>query len=354
MGLMGGIVASSAAKAIDLPDERADAMLHLYDGGGVRASGPALLVRKNFADRVSVSGSYYLDMVSNASIDVVTTASPFKERRNEYGLGADYVVRDALLSVSTTSSKEPDYLADSASVDVAQEVFGGMTTISMGYTRGWDKVGQHGTPGYIDNATHWRYRLGVTQILTPRLLASINAEAVADDGYLGSPYRVARVFGAAIPERYPRTRSSRAVQFRIVGDLGSQDAVHGAYRYFWDTWEIKSHTLEVGYSRHFGEQWLAEATLRYYKQDRALFYSDNAASETTYISRNRQLSTFNDIGLGAKLEYLARTVPGKYELKFSGAVEYLRFDYQDFTDIRTGNPYAFNAYIVQMLATLNY
>ena len=29
-------------------------------------------------------------MVSNASIDVVTTASPYKETRNEYGLGADY------------------------------------------------------------------------------------------------------------------------------------------------------------------------------------------------------------------------------------------------------------------------
>ncbi len=354
LGLIGGLVAGSAAKAVDLPDERADMMLHLYDGGGVRASGPALLVRKNFADRVSVSGLYYVDMVSNASIDVVTTASPFKETRNEYGVGADYVVRDSLISVAASRSKEPDYLANSASFDVSQDTFGGMTTINLGFTRAWDKVGQHGTPGYIDSATHWRYRLGATQILTPRLLASLNGEAVADDGFLGSPYRAARVFGAFVPERYPRTRSSRALEFRLVGDLGARDAVHGSYRYFWDTWEIRAHTIEAGYSRHFGDQWLGDAYARYYKQSAASFYSDNAATEMSYISRNRQLSDFNTYALGAKVEYLAKSVPGKYELKLNGAVEYLRFDYRNFTDLRNGNPYAFNAYIVQMFATLNY
>ena len=48
----------------------------------------------------------------------------------------------------------------------------------------------------------------MTQILTPRWLMSANFEAISDDGYLGSPYRVARVFGAAVPERNPRTRSA--------------------------------------------------------------------------------------------------------------------------------------------------
>ncbi len=72
-------------------------MFHVYEGGGVRATGPALLVRKSLADRVSLSAQYYVDMVSNASIDVVTTASPFKEKRTAYDFGADYVVRDSLI-----------------------------------------------------------------------------------------------------------------------------------------------------------------------------------------------------------------------------------------------------------------
>lgn len=353
-GLIGSVLASGAARGVDLPEERADAMFHLYDGGGVRAWGPAMLVRKNFADRASVSGMVYVDMVSSASIDVVTSASPYKETRTEYGAGFDYAVRDALVSLAATSSKEPDYRADSLSADIAQDVFGGMTTINLGFTRGADKVGRHGTPGNVGTATHWRYRLGATQILTPRLLASANLEAVSDDGYLGSPYRAARVFGAAVPERVPATRSSRALQLRLVGDLGSRDALRGSYRYFWDNWDIRAHTMELGYARHFGERWLADAALRYHRQDHALFYSDNAAGETLYVSRNRQLSRFHDVGLGAKLTYLWKQVPGKYEVKLNGAFEFVRYRYQDYTDIRTGSPYAFNASVAQVFVTLAY
>ncbi len=80
-------------------------MFHVYDGGGVRATGPALLVRKSLADRVSLSASYYIDAVSNASIDVVTTASPFKEKRTAYDLGADYVVRDTTLSLGVSKQQ---------------------------------------------------------------------------------------------------------------------------------------------------------------------------------------------------------------------------------------------------------
>ena len=62
-----------------LPEDVAEGMVHLFNGGGVTASGPALLVRKSIADTVSLTGTLYVDMVSNASIDVVTTASPFRE-----------------------------------------------------------------------------------------------------------------------------------------------------------------------------------------------------------------------------------------------------------------------------------
>ncbi|AKJ29230.1 hypothetical protein AAW51_2539 [Caldimonas brevitalea] len=352
-GLVGGVLAGGAAHAVNLPEDRAEALFHVYDGGGVKATGPALLVRKSMADRVSLSASYYVDAVSNASIDVITTASPFDERRTEYGLGADYVYQDSLITLSTSHSKEPDYVADGASLDLSQDVFGGMTTVSLGFSRGSDKVGRSDT-GFFDSARHWRYRLGVTQILTPRWVASANFEMVSDSGYLGSPYRSARVFGAAVPERNPRTRSSRAVKFRTVGAIGTAGAVHAEYRYFWDTWDIQAHTAEVGYSRYFGEAWLGDAYLRYHTQSNALFYSDNARTETTYISRNRQLSSFNSIGLGGKVSRRLAKVPGEYEIKAHATYEFKRFKYSDFTDVRTGAPYAFNANVFQIYVSATY
>jgi hypothetical protein len=348
------VLAAASTDAVELPEDRADVMYHEYTGGGVTALGPAVLVRKSLADRVSLTGSYYVDMVSNASIDVITTASPYSETRQEWGLGMDYVYRDALVSLSGTHGSEPDYTADSVSADVSQEVFGGMTTVSMGYTRGWDKVEKHNTPGFSASADHWQYRLGVTQVLTPRWLASVNLEAISDQGFLGSPYRAVRVFGAFIPERDPSTRSSRAVTLRVSGDVGHRSALRAQYRYFWDTWDIRAHTVELGFGRYLGQRWLLDAAFRYYRQDKALFYSDNFKSNLQYMSRNRQLSSFDSLGPGIKASYTVYGVPARYQVKLNGAYQWLDFRYSDFTDIRTGKPYSFNASVLEFFVSATY
>jgi hypothetical protein len=349
-----GVLAASGAEAATLPEDQAEALVHVYQGGGVTASGPALLVRKSMADKVSLSGSVYVDMVSNASIDVVTTASPFRETRTQVDVGMDYAVRDSIITLGLANSSEPDYKASTASLDVSQEVFGGMTTVSLGFTRGADKVLKHGDPLFSDTAKHWQYRLGATQILTPRWLMSANVEAISDDGFLGSPYRVARVFGAAVPERNPRTRSSRAIKLRSITDVGSEStraAVRAEYRYFWDNWDIRAHTAEAGYSRYVQAGWLAEGFTRFYTQRHALFYSDNATTETTYVSRNRQLSSFHSVALGLKLSREFTRVKGQYTVKAHVDYERVAYRFSDFTDLRTGSPYSYDANVLRLYLT---
>src|SRR5262249_58938155 len=132
----------------------------------------------------------------------------------------------------------------------------------------------------------------------------------------------------------PRTRTSRAVQLRAIGDIGSRTSLRTEYRYFWDNWDIRAHTAELGLARHIDDKLIGDMSLRYHTQRHALFYSDNATSETLYVSRNRQLSTFHDYGVGAKLEYTyGRVADGKVELKGILAYEFKRFQYADFTDL---------------------
>lgn len=356
-GLLGGALGSSLAPGVahaaaNLPEDRADVMYHHYQGGGLRANGPAVLVRKKVNDQLSLQGQYYVDMVSNASIDVVTQASKYKETRNEYTLGGDYTVRDSLISMSYTHSKEPDYIADTIGIDVAQDVFGGMTTINLGFSKGEDKVGAK-NEGFFDEASHRRYRLGATQILSPTWLMSLNAEAISDAGYLGNPYRAAREFGTLVEERMPRTRSSRAVDLRAVGDIGGGQAIRGEYRYFWDNWGITAHTIETGYSRYFGEKWLADFWGRYYTQGAALFYSDDAQLVSTYLTRNRQLSNHDTISLGGKGTWTARQGSG-YDIKLNASYEFIRYSYKDFTDMRSGELYKFNAHVIQLYLNANF
>ncbi len=71
-----------------LPDDRADALFHRYEGGGVTIQGPSILVRKKMAEKYAVSANYYQDMITSASIDVeVSGASEYKEERDQYCAG---------------------------------------------------------------------------------------------------------------------------------------------------------------------------------------------------------------------------------------------------------------------------
>jgi hypothetical protein len=350
-GLAAGGMAAAGAEAATLPQDRADLMYHYYSGGGVKATGPALQVRKSVGDSVSLDGSYYVDSVSSASIDVVTTASPYSERRTESGLGVEYLYRDALISVSGSRSNEPDYKAKRTNIDVAQDVFGGMTTLNLGYTLGHDDVGQHNAPNFSATADHWQYRFGLTQVLSPVWLASANYEAISDQGYLGSPYRSARVLGALQPESMPAARSSRALSLKTSVYLDPHRAVRGEYRRFWDTWGVRANQLEAAFTGYPDDKWLMETYGRWYRQGAALFYSDDFSTKMTYMTRNRQLSAFTSVGVGAKFSYTAMHRPGVGDLKLNAAYEFLHFKYDNFTDIRSGAAYSFNASVIELFAS---
>ena len=124
------------------------------------------------------------------------------------------------MSLGVYRSKEPDYQADSVSLDVAQEVYGNMTTVALGFTRGVDKVLKHNEPTFNDNAKHWQYRLGVTQVLTPRLFGQRQPRGGVRRRLPRQPLPRGARLRRRRAERNPRTRTSRALKFRMIGDLG--------------------------------------------------------------------------------------------------------------------------------------
>ena len=132
------LLASKIATGAALPEERSDVMYHRYNGGGVTIDGPSVLVRKNFADQYSVSGNYYVDDISSASIDVVTTGASedgYHEKRTEYSITGDYLNQKSLLSAGYTYSDETDYTANTYYIGISQDFFGGLNNISFGYIK---------------------------------------------------------------------------------------------------------------------------------------------------------------------------------------------------------------------------
>jgi len=351
-----------AAWAATLPEDRSDVMYHYYKGGGVTVDGPAVLARKSIGDNLSFGARYYVDTVSSASIDVVTTASPYKDERTEYGTSLDYLWGNSLLSFAYTNSEESDYLAETYGINVSHELFGGMTTASLGYGQGRDVVTRVDN-AFVDSIDRYQFRLGLSQIISRRFLFGMAYEGVSEDGYLSNPYRSVRIGltfpGATQYEVYPRTRDSRALAIRGIWGWGSSvrpmtTALRLEYRYYYDTWDIHAHTLSLSGQRYFSDNVTVELRLRGYYQDSASFYNDLfPAQQFVYMSRDKELSTFYSASVGAKVNWQFM----KRERLRSSVIfswELMKFEYDNFTDIRTGGSYSFYAGIYQLLFSFWY
>lgn len=341
--------------AATLPEDRLEALYHSYDGGGVEVTGPALFARKNLAWGLSASAEYYVDTISSASIDVVTSASPYDEERTEYTVGLDWLYGDSLIGVGYSNSDEDDYTSETYSLYVSQEVFAGMSTITMGYSHGDDVVERVDTD-FQDRVDRDTFGLGLTQVLTPSILGTLNYQAVLEEGYLNNPYRSARILGAQIPERYPRTRTSQAVGFELLKSWDRKTSIRGGYQFFTDTWEIKANTFEIGASYYIDKEWLIDVGYRYYTQDAASFYSDNFDREYNYMARDKELSSFDSHTVGGRLTWnVQRELPlGVHRANLTLGYDYMMFSYDDFTDIRTGELYDFNSHVFQLYFSARY
>jgi hypothetical protein len=341
------LVAGSAAQAAVLPDDRADAMYHRYDGGGVTIDGPSLLLRKKFAEKYSVSANYYMDMVSSASIDVMTTASPYKEERTQGNLAFDMLQGKTQYSVSYTLSDESDYTANTATFDVSQDMFGDLTTVSFGFSQGWDQVRKNGDNAFEETVDRRNYRFSLQQILTPRLMAGLNYEVITDEGFLNNPYRSVRYLDDTSargysyqPELYPHTRTSNAIAINARYYLPYRAAVHGEYRYYTDTWGIDANTVSIGYTHPWGKRWIFEAGYRWYDQSAADFYSDlfPRADAQNFLARDKELSTFTSqmFSLGATYELPSLGWERIRRSTVNLFYDRINYQYDDFRDITTG------------------
>jgi hypothetical protein len=376
-----------------LPDDRTDALYHRYQGGGITVQGPSILVQKKITDNFALTGNWYQDYISSASVDVKLSASPYKEKRTQESGGFEYLHGKSTYSAGIIHSSEPDYKSNTTYYSVSQDMFGDLTTISMTFKRGWDKVyrdlkdanGQivndpsfggfdkSGNPISFKDADHRGYAVGLSQILTRTLIASFNYEVLTDQGYLQSPYRKilylnpqAGLGYTQADQIYPNTRTSNAGSLELKYYLPYRAAVTGSYRYFSDTWGIRAHTAELGYT-HPVRRWIFDGTLRFYTQNAASFYSDlfPRANSQNFMARDRELAAFNSYtaGIGAAYDFPIPRNPWINRSSITIRLDHLLIDYKDFrnalligpsTGYTAGNEplYKLNANIFQLFASV--
>ena len=344
------VLAFGAAHAGVLPDDSSDVLYHLYDGGGVTIDGPSVLVRKKAGKSLSFVGNYYVDMISSASIDVITTASPYSEERTQWSLGMDYLRGNTTMRVGYTSSVESDFDANSYSLSISQDMFGDLTTVTLSYGLGDDLVRSSVDESFEEPLDRQIYGVGITQILTKNMIASLNVETVTEEGFLNNPYRSVRYLDPLSgtgysfePEVYPNTRTSSAAGLRTRYFLPYRAAIEGEYRFFSDTWDIEAHTASLSYIHPWGD-WTFTGKYRWHDQTGAHFYRDLFArsQQTNFRGRDKELSelTSHTFSLQAAYEFISDdgTVTWGFikRAKVTASLSLLSVDYHDFSDLSVG------------------
>ncbi|MER2493679.1 DUF3570 domain-containing protein [Catenovulum sediminis] len=366
--LLLALLSVSLQAAILAPD-RAEVLYHSYQGGGMKIDGPAVKLRKKASESVALTAFYYMDTISSASVDVLSTASEYAEERQEAQLGIEYLHNKTTMAVNFRQSDENDYLAKSVSVSVSHDTFGDLTTVNLGLSYGDDEVKRNGDENFLQQAQHYKIRAGLSQILTRNLTAQLEVEAISDSGFLNNPYRTVRFIdpdsqaGVAYQaEIYPNTRNSFTSKLSASYYLPYRAALIAHYRYFSDSWQITAQDVEVLYRHPLGEHFEFEFKARQYQQTQAEFYQDlfPYRDAQNYLARDKELSEFSDITLGIGATYL---LPETYQLfdwrsEVSVQWDYIQFDYQNFRDptaqaaVGEEPLYQFSANVLRIFASI--
>lgn len=275
----------------------------------------------------AINGRYLVDVVSAASPDIVSTASPrWSEVRHAGSVGASYKPGTFGIALNSAISSTPDYLSllggGAASLDLDEKNW----TLLAGYTFGRDRIGRTGTPFSVFSRTLDTHllTLGVTRVINPSSLFGIVVDATLENGDQSKPYRYIPLFDKDVAktiqrgasptvvansrlnekplERLPleRTRVAVTARYALRNDYGTFRAEERMYT---DTWGLLATTTDVRYMFDLSRRVIVWPRLRFHAQSAVNFWERAYVGEPgggipIYRAGDRELGALITVGTG--------------------------------------------------------
>lgn len=323
LGACVGALVAREASAQSTLDTRL--LFYKESGGRTEVANPMVLLNQDFGERggqlslvlgydtisgASPTGAYPTSDTTTSASGTTTTTGAFPQagyqdtRRSgilSYGrrFGAN------LPSIDLTYSKENDYLSKGVGLGDAWTMLHGRATLHFGLAASRDVVSPVTNNLDLDKKSNG-YSAGWTWVAGERDLFDLSASLQQLSGYLDDPYKVVTVGASTLPEHRPDSRSRRAVVAKYGHHLAVRGAVKTIYRYYWDDWGIRAHTLEIDYDQHVGDRWILSPQLRLYTQTAASFFTTRLDAPRTFLSADYRLSPFDSVLGGLSVSYRIR------------------------------------------------
>lgn len=274
-------------------------------------------------------------------------------------------------SVGGHLSKEYDYLSLGINANLAVDFYKKNSTLSFGFSHFQDTftpeggipkphasmlIGDSDSPTWDEAFSATRIAnsddkqttdllLGFTQVINRRMITQFNYSYSKVQGYLTDPFKIVSVLDSQgiaqdyIYEQRPNKRNKQSTfaqtKYHFPASLANS-ILDLSYRYMWDDWQIKSHTLDtrlyIPVADVFGENSHIQPHVRLYQQGAAEFYQPYTSTEDIQQEQLKYVSADYRIG-----EMTAITLGAKYGFNLDNGNDFsIRLEYYQQTAINAG------------------
>lgn len=263
------------------------------DTRGVTVLSPTVDLSQDFTERTSLRINYGLDAISAASDSCVRChRDGIRSHRQVAGLSVTQKYGDVKVTAGGAFSKENFYRATTGLVSVSRDFANGNTTVAGGFSFSLNQPTLHPLPD-IANQDESDGFVSVTQTLSKTTIVQGGYELAHMSGYLNNPYLRANVDGVLVLGQVPDARTRQTLSARLRQALPADTFLEADYRHYFDDWQVKSDTLSVGVSHHFGPQLLLNAAYRRYSQTGAFFWAPEYTTIPQYYTADFRLEPFS-------------------------------------------------------------
>jgi len=305
---------------------------------------PSAALQATPTDWLDVHAGYEADIVSGATeslkggrlspVDIVTSATHFKDTRHQVSGGFGVSRDNTKLSATYTYGTESDYHSNAFSVQSGTSFLQKNTELTLAYGRGFDRVctsaftdsdsassklpldSSKGCFTKADNRASRKvdldnFQAGWTQTWTPVFATQLVLFGALQHGFLENPYRsvVIAPAGDEALENHPDNRMRVAAAARGKYYLKPLKlALSAGARIYRDTWDILGQTYELEAERYVLPDVRVLVHGRYYTQTEALFWSDDYTGgepkdgpRGQYWTGDRELSPLSSYLLGGRM-----------------------------------------------------
>ena len=185
------------------------------------------------------------------------------------------------IALGVANSRESDYVSTGWSVNTLTDFNQKNTTLLVGLAGTDDDIKVFYQTSRAKKRTN-DLIVGVTQLLDPQTSVALNLSWGRQRGYLSDPYKLVQknteiIPGVSLPLTFAENRPAERDKWIGLAIFNrayreARGAIDLSYRFYHDTYETDSHTVDLGWFQNIGERFVVRPGIRYYRQSAADFY----------------------------------------------------------------------------------